>query len=265
MSPRSPSRVRWNADQYDAKHTYVPRYGADVLKLLAPGKGERILDLGCGTGHLTAQIAASGARVVGLDAAPQMIEKAREAYPGLEFVVADAVTFAFDEPFDAVFSNAAIHWISADAQGLVVKNITGALKPGGRFVAEFGGKGNVQMLVNAMRAALSELGVASAGSPSPWFFPSIGEYASIVEQHGLETLSAELFDRATPLDAGEDGIREWIAMFGADFAGHVPPDRYDAFVHAVERRLRGTLYRDGTWYADYRRLRIIARRPGAGS
>src|SRR3954447_26098065 len=104
-APRS-SRVRWYADQYDANHGYVPRFGADVLELLAPRQGERILDLGCGTGRLTAQIAASGARVVGLDAAPEMIERARAAYSELPFVVADAVTFAFDEPFDAVFSNA---------------------------------------------------------------------------------------------------------------------------------------------------------------
>jgi trans-aconitate methyltransferase len=195
---------------------------------------------------------------VGLDAAPTMIERARAAYPGLEFVVEDAVTFAFGEPFDAVFSNAAIHWISSVNQTAVVKNITAALRPGGRFVAEFGGKGNVRMLVDAMRSALDELHILTDGSPSPWFFPSIGEYTGIVEQQGLEVLRAELFDRPTPMDAGEQGIREWIAMFGADFAAHVPPDQHDAFVQSVERRLRPSLYRDGTWYADYRRLRIVA-------
>jgi trans-aconitate methyltransferase len=255
--------VLWNGDQYDAKHSYVPRYGADVVELLEPREGERILDLGCGTGRLTAEIAATGARVVGLDAAPGMIEKARAEYPGLEFVLADAVTFAFDAPFDAVFSNAALHWIEAASQGAVVTKITAALKPGGRFVAELGGKGNVQMLVVAMRAALEELDIASPINPSQWFFPSIGEYASIVEANGLEVRSATLFDRPTRLDAGADGIREWIAMFGADFAALVPSDRSDAFVRAVERRLRPTLYHDGAWYADYRRLRILAMKNGA--
>ena len=126
----------WDSTLYDAKHSFVWKHGASLLELLAPKPGERILDLGCGTGHLTAEIAKAGALVVGLDSSPTMIETARSAYPQLTFVEADARNFTLDAPCDAVFSNAALHWIhDADA---VARSVHQALKPGGRFVAELG-------------------------------------------------------------------------------------------------------------------------------
>src|SRR5206468_2153174 len=127
---------------YDDKHSFVWKYGKEVLDLLAPREGERILDVGCGTAHLTNQIASRGARVVGLDKSSAMIERARALYPELQLEVADATDFHFDEPFDAVFSNAAIHWMKD--QDAVARAVFNALKPGGRFVAEFGGKGNIK-------------------------------------------------------------------------------------------------------------------------
>src|SRR5262249_12224499 len=139
---------------------------------LAPQPGERILDVGCGTGHLTAQIAQSGASVVGLDNSPEMLTAARAAYPGLEFVQADARQFTFAEPFDAVFSNAALHWVREPQR--VIRCIREALKPGGRFVAELGGKGNVQTIAHALRAAAEQLGLPLA--ESPWYFPGVAEY-----------------------------------------------------------------------------------------
>jgi trans-aconitate methyltransferase len=249
----------WDAELYDRNHSFVWKHGAALLDLLAAQPGERVLDLGCGTGHLTAQLAAAGADVVGLDSAPAMIEQARRAYPALRFEVADARAFAFPQPFDAVFSNAALHWVKTPEA--VVACVRRALKPGGRFVAEFGGKGNVQAIAAALTDAARAVGVAPP--ESPWYFPGVGEYAGLLEAGGLEVTFAQLFDRPTALE-GEQGMRRWVEMFGGWALTAVPAARREEFFRAVEDRLRPTLYRDGTWYADYRRLRVMARRPVAG-
>jgi SAM-dependent methyltransferase len=137
----------WNAEQYEGGHSYVWQFGGRLVELLAPRAGQRILDLGCGTGQLTAEIAAAGAEVVGLDSSPEMLGQARQNYPHLKFVLADATSFRLDQDFDAVFSNAALHWVkNAEA---AVRSIASALRPGGRFVAEFGGAGNIVQILAA--------------------------------------------------------------------------------------------------------------------
>jgi trans-aconitate 2-methyltransferase len=249
------SNQSWNAALYDDKHSFVWKHGASLLALLEPKAGERILDLGCGTGHLTAQIAAVGAVVVGIDSSPAMIETARTTYPQLRFETADARNFDLGMSFDAVFSNAVLHWIKEPDS--VISRIGRALKPGGRFVAELGGKGNVQTIVAALnRAAQSFSGAAPR---HPWYYPSIGEYAGLLEKEGLEVAHAVLFDRPTPLE-GDTGMRNWIEMFGGEFLKSIPAERFDEFLARVEGELRPVLFRDGTWFADYRRLRIVARR-----
>lgn len=170
----------WDATRYQDKHSFVWRYGADLLELLAPQPGERILDVGCGTGQLTAEIARRGAQVVGLDNLPEMLAEARRNFPELAFVLGDAASFAFPERFDAVFSNAALHWVR-NAHGAAA-SIAGALRQGGRFITEFGGKGNTASILAALRMVLGP----DAQEQSPWYYPSIGEYAPLLEQHGLE-------------------------------------------------------------------------------
>ncbi|MFC5971343.1 class I SAM-dependent methyltransferase [Halomarina salina] len=243
----------WDADAYDDGHSFVFEYGERVVDLLEPDEGERILDLGCGTGHLTARIAESGATVVGLDAAEPMVAEARERYPDCEFVHADARSFSFDRPFDAVFSNAALHWIHD--QDAVLDSVTDALRPGGRFVAELGGAGNVAAIVGAVR---EEAAARGYDVDSPWYFPSVGEYATRLESHGLETRYARLFDRPTDLDDGADGLANWLEMFGDGLLSAVPEGERSAVVAGVEARLRDDLFREGTWVADYRRLRVVA-------
>ena len=247
----------WNAAAYDTRHGYIWKHGAGVVELLDPQPGERILDLGCGTGHLTAQIAAAGAHVVGIDNDPGMIELARQHYPALRFEVADGSHFQLGETFDAVFSSAAIHWMR-DPAG-VVASVYGALRPGVRFVAEFGGKGNVAALTSAIYAALRPYHPAPE-SLNPWYFPSIGEYAALVESHGFAVTLAMLFDRPTPLEGGEAGLASWLGMFAKDFLAAVGPETHAAIIADVEQRLRPTLLRDGVWVADYRRLRVVARK-----
>ncbi len=247
----SPASGAWDAARYQDKHAFVWRYGASLLELLEPQTGERILDLGCGTGQLTAEIARSGALVTGLDSSAEMLSDARKNFPDLEFVLADASSFHLPEPFDAVFSNAVLHWVK-HADG-AVSSISRALRPGGRFVAEFGGKGNIASVQAALRAVLGPV----ADEQSPWYYPSIGEYAPILERHGLEVRNATLFDRPTPLE-GENGLEQWLRMFGQTYLHQFLPERGDDIVRQVVDQLRPALYRDGTWTVDYRRLRLVA-------
>lgn len=224
-----------------------------MLPLLDPVAGERILDLGCGTGQLTAKIAESGASVVGLDRSAEMIGQARQNYPGLEFRLADAASFSYPGEFDAVFSNAALHWIT-DAEK-AIESIASSLRPGGRFVAEFGGRRNIQSLLDASRIALERRGHAFR---NPWYFPSLGAYSTLLEGHGFEVRSAWHFDRPTLLDEGEDALADWIEMFGFALLSPAPREERASIVSDIEDALRPKLYKDGRWQLDYVRLRIQA-------
>lgn len=249
-------RPTWDAALYDGRFTFVWEYGGGLLDLLDPQPGERILDLGCGTGHLTRAIADHGAEAVGVDLSAEMIEQARRHYPDLSFAVADATHLTTDVPFDAVFSNAVLHWVSDPAAAIA--SIAAVLRVGGRLVAEFGGRGNVDTLVQATTDAIRAAG--HDPGPNPWYFPSIGEYATLLEQHGLEPVQMALIDRPTKLDGGPEGLRLWLTMFaGSFFNGLAEADR-EAIIRDIEHRLRPVCFQDGHWYADYRRLRLVALR-----
>jgi trans-aconitate 2-methyltransferase len=250
------SEKRWDASAYDNKHSFVWKYGEEVLDLLAPRGGERILDIGCGTAHLTNQIAERGAQVVGIDKSTAMIERARALYPGLQLEVADATDFHFDEPFDAVFSNAAIHWMKD--QDAVAESVRKALKPGGRFVAEFGGKGNIRKTRAALREVLDEGGYTWDREATRRYYASIGEYATLLESHGFRVTYAAHFDRPTKLEGEESGLQRWLEVFADNELSGVPADERGRVIKLVEQRLRPELFRNGSWYLDYKRLRVVA-------
>jgi trans-aconitate methyltransferase len=250
------SRMRWDSELYDESFGIITQLGAGVIDLLAPRPGERIIDLGCGTGALTAQIAAAGAEVVGIDASEAMVARARELYPQLQFEVAKGEDFAVDAPADAVFSNAALHWMSPPEA--VAASVARALEPGGRFVAEMGGSGNIATIVAAVYQSLAEEGIPRERVHNPWYFPSIGEYASLLERAGFETRFMQLFDRPTPLDDCPNGIADWLTMFGGDLLATVPAERRMQVQERVNELARPRLEREGRWVADYRRLRFIA-------
>lgn len=254
-----PGQGGWNAGLYDDRFSFIWQYGSSMIDLLDPQPGERILDLGCGTGHLAQTIASRGAQVVGLDQSTSMIRQARDNYPDIEFRVADASAFTVDDHCDAVFSNAVLHWVR-DAEGAATC-IRQALKPGGRLVAEFGGKGNVGKIIGATLDTLRDAGYTSRENRNPWFFPDIAEYASLLERCGLETISATLFNRPTLLDGGERGLELWLEMFGDTFFSGISDDDRRKIVTDIEKRLRPVLFRDDAWYADYRRLRVVALKP----
>jgi len=251
----------WDPDDYDDGHGFVAEYGRDVVRLLDPQADERILDLGCGTGTLTAVIADSGAEVVGIDAAESMVAQARERHPDLDLAVADAREYEPDGTFDAVFSNAALHWIPDADHDAVLSMVADALAEDGRFVAELGGRGNVEQVERAVRAELADRGYDTDRS---WYFPSVGEYAPRLEGHGLAVTEAVLFDRPTELDGGESGLRDWVGMFGDELLAPVSGREREAILDGVETRLRPDLYdpETETWTADYRRLRFVAEPAG---
>ena len=248
------SQNDWNSTLYDQKYAFVFEKGLGLIPLLDPQPGELILDLGCGTGHLAKTIAESGAHVIGIDSSPQMIETARTTYPGLDFRIANARDFSFNDPFDAVFSNATLHWVRPPES--VIRRISASLKTGGRFVAEFGGKGNVSTIITAVQQSLREF--IHTEIDFGWYFPSIGEYAPLLEQHGLAVRSAMLFERPTPLEDGEAGLRNWIHMFGDRIFQNLPDAVRQQALERTEEIARPHLFRDHQWFADYVRLRIVA-------
>lgn len=251
-----PDQPKWNSALYDEKHSFVWKLAEGVLELLDAKHGERILDLGCGTGHLTAKIAEAGVHVVGVDRSPEMIRQAREKYPALRFEVMDARELTLGGTFDAVFSNATLHWIKEPER--VIDGIGILLRPGGRFVAEFGGKGNTNEFVKAVGRAWQKLALPGP-PPHPWYYPSVAEYAALLEKNGFEVTYAILFDRPTPLDDGERGLRNWLEMFGASFTEALPDTKRGRLKEEIEEQLRPILFLDGHWVMDYRRLRIVAK------
>ena len=245
----------WNSELYDKKHYYVFKYGEDLLGLLNPKPEERILDLGCGTGHLTKMISDSGADVTGIDSSPEMINTAKQNYPSLNFLRMDATDFSFPDKFDGVFSNAVLHWIPEKEK--VVKNISEALKIGGRFVAEFGGKDNIKNIVEALNNTLLSNGFKEKAEIINWYFPSIGEYTSLLEKYGFEIEFASHFDRNTFLD--EDvSILDWLEIFAKQFFEGIESKTKDNLLNKIKDDLSAKNIKDRKWFIDYKRLRILA-------
>lgn len=249
--------AKWDAGLYDEKHSFVWKMADGLLDLLHARPNEQILDVGCGTGHLTAKIASRSAKVTGIDRSTDMIAQARMSYPAIRFEVMDARHISLPGPYDAVFSNATLHWITEPDKA--IEGISRVLRPGGRFVAEFGGRGNNGGLMKAAEIAWNSL-VPGKEFPRPWYYPSLAEYATLLEKHGMEVNQGLLFDRPTPLEDGERGLRNWLSMFGAAILDHAPEEVREALVAEIELQARPGLFADGRWIIDYRRLRILSRK-----
>lgn len=243
---------RWTSDSYRANAAYVPALGAAVFDLLNPAAGERILDVGCGEGSLTEKIAAAGATVVGVDASDEMVAAAKAR--GLDARMIDAERLPFEREFDAVFSNAALHWVrDHDA---MLSGVFRALKPGGRFVAEFGGHGNIAAIQVAIRSVLARRGWETNIHR---YYATPAEYSARLEAHGFIVNDINLIPRPTPLPTG---IRGWLETFERATLDHIPPAECELFLQEVEDLLKEEICDSyGNWTAHYVRLRFCAFKP----
>jgi trans-aconitate methyltransferase len=249
--PRSPKS--WDAEQYTRSGGFVAEMGEPVAELLAPRAGERILDLGCGDGRLTERIAAAGAAVVAVDASPAMVEAAVRR--GLDARVMSADALDFEAEFDAVFSNAVLHWVLEPQKAIA--GIHRALKPSGRFAAEFGGAGNVAHVCEALSAALGRRGRDFA-TLSPWYFPSPKEYSALLEAAGFSVVTIGLFDKPTRLPGD---VSDWLSLFASSMLDVLPAAARQAAIDELRTMLRPKLCDEhGVWTMDYVRLRLLAQK-----
>ena len=248
------SNQSWNAQQYSEHARFVSNLGMPVVAVLAPQPKERILDLGCGDGPLTKQLSDLDCEVVGVDASPEMIVAAKRL--GLDARVMNGQALEFNDEFDAVFSNAALHWMTEPEK--VITGVWRALKPGGRFVGEFGGKGNVAIIVSALHDALRKRAI-DATTINPWYNPSSEEYRAKLEARGFTVKEIDLFPRPTPLPGN---IVAWLETFAQPFTAALPPSERSVFFQEAAELCRPKLCdNSGQWHADYVRLRFWATKP----
>jgi SAM-dependent methyltransferase len=246
-----PHQQTWDPDRYARNARFVADLGAPVVDLLAPRAGERILDLGCGDGVLTAKLASLGCQVIGVDASPQQIDAAQKL--GLDARVMNGEALDFDNEFDAVFSNAALHWMRDPAK--VIAGVHRALLPHGRFVGELGGHGCVAKIKNALVAALNRRGM-NGEAAIPWYFPTVEDYSQHLTNGAFAVNYIALIPRPTPLPGDVTG---WLETFAESFTTTLPPAERPSYIAEVREALRPELCdAEGKWTADYIRLRFAA-------
>ena len=248
--------VLWNPDLYNDKHSFVFKFGEDLVAVLNPQHGERILDLGCGTGYLTSVIANTGAEVIGIDNSIEMIANAKTSYPQLDFRVQSASDFYFDDRFDAIFSNAVLHWVHEKEE--CIDCMYKSLKKSGRIVIEMGGRDNIEKILKTLQKSLIKHGFPENAGKSLWYFPSVGEYTGLLEKRGLKVTFAVHYERETRLNDNENGIKEWIKLFGSAYLKEIDNDVIETILDEVQNNLQPVLFKNDHWYADYKRLRVIA-------
>lgn len=248
--------IYWDAEKYKQDFMFVPEYGAAVLDLLDAAPGARVVDLGCGNGALTRQLADRGYQVLGVDASPEQLALARQAYPDLTFREGNALDFALAQPADAIFSNAVLHWIDADKQQAMLDHIASQIRPNGLFVCEFGGKGCAEHVHAELERRFAAHGLHYRRT---FYFPTIGEYAPLLEKAGFRVEYATLFDRPTR-QVGPDGLVDWIRMFDTAPFADVEPALADTIIAETVDVLRPVLYHDDAWYVDYVRIRFKLRK-----
>ncbi|MFT8358760.1 class I SAM-dependent methyltransferase [Bifidobacterium aquikefiri] len=246
--------MKWNAQQYETQHDFVFKYGAGLLDQV-PETATTVLDVGCGTGDLTDQLRQRGYAVVGIDQSAEMVAEAQRLYPDTHFDQQDIVTMPITHTYDVVFSNAVFHWITDQNQLLVQVNQT--LNPNGQLVCEFGAAGNVATICSAFGNELHALGMRYQ---VPFFFPETAIYQHLLEKHKFEVLDMEVYDRPTVLRGGAEGLGNWVQQFFESDLSRLSNTQQSMVISHMADRLHDKLWVNDHWEADYRRLRVVARK-----
>ena len=247
--------IKWDANKYSSDFSFVHQYGNSLMDLIDGNNCGTVLDLGCGNGALSKVMHDKGYDVTGIDASKELLDIAKKNYPDIQFIEADATNFSLKEPVDIVFSNAVFHWINREYQQDMLKCVYEVLKENGQFVFEFGGYGNNQLIHRALGEIFSKYKYTYE---MPFYFPTISEYATLLENAGFRVTYATLFDRPTELK-GANGLKDWINMFvKTPFSVINNEDEKRMIIDKTISNLQEILYIDGKWYADYVRIRMKA-------
>ena len=244
------SSTLWNPESYARNARFVSDLAQPLVQILEAKPGELVLDLGCGDGALTAKIAGTSS-VIGVDSSQELLNSCRAR--GLKVIRMDAQRLALKRRFDAVFSNAALHWMKQPEKA--IEGVVGCLKAGGRFVGELGGKGNVENIRTALHAGLRKRSIDPC-QVDPWYYPSPSDYAALLQRFGFSVTYIELIPRPTKLPGD---ILQWLELFAQPFTESVAEAHRLDFINEVRDALEPSLRKeDGSWCADYVRLRFRA-------
>lgn len=244
--------IEWNAEEYKNSFSFVHKYGKEVTELITLPEGSFVCDLGCGGGQLTYALKCRGYNVIGIDDSQDMLNEARKSYPDMEFRLGNALDFELERQADGIFSNAVFHWINREDQETLIKNIGKNLKMGGELVCGFGGKGCAETVHSALEDIFERKGLKYTRE---FYFPSVGEYSSLLEKNGFKVTSAVLFDRPT---IQERGISGWIKMFDKKPFEGLSQEFAEEITEEAERTVSPLLTKNGVTYVDYVRIRIKA-------
>ncbi len=246
--------IKWDADKYSKDFSFVHQYGNDVTQLIEKKEGYSVLDLGCGNGALTKKLSDDGLSALGMDASPELLSIAKSTYPDIMFIEGDATDFKLPEKVDIVFSNAVFHWIAKENHYKMLNCVYNSLQNNGQFVFEFGGFGNNALIHRSLEKAFTKRNI---DYKMPFYFPTIGEYSTLLEKAGFKVVYATLFDRLTQLN-GEDGLYDWINLFVKEPFKYVSLEEKESIVRETVDNLRSDLFLNNIWFADYVRIRCKA-------
>jgi trans-aconitate methyltransferase len=245
--------MKWNTDLYDKSHSFVSEYGKSLISHVNCNSGQVILDLGCGTGTLAYELSKKGATVIGIDPSAEMVDKAKNSYPDLTFLVEDATKLPYESSFDTVFSNAVFHWITD--QEKLLQCVHNALKPNGALICEFGAHGNIHSIQSAFSKITKTYGY---DFQNPFYFPTSDEYAKLLSHAGFKIEHIMDYDRPTPLAGGANGVRNWVIQFFEKDLKFFTQDQQETILNDLDKELKPILWRGDIWIADYRRIQVIA-------
>ncbi len=244
--------MNWDSKLYNDSQNFVAEYGKGLLEFV-PAKTNKILDLGCGTGTLTKQLAERCNYVLGIDSSDTMIQEAKRSYPYLDFETVNALEILYECEWDIIFSNAVFHWINN--HNLLLQKIYKALKQNGRLICEFGAYGNISTIENGFGYALQEIGVKYE---SKFNFPTVNNFEHLLKENGFLIEQIYCYDRPTPLKDGTQGLYNWAIQFFQSELGQLTAEQQHKVLSSMSSRIKSQLWNGTCWVADYKRLRAIA-------